>query len=202
MEYVVDNQDDIGEEVQRRIEHFVAKLCPSASGVERRIARKFGLVYAAGRIATEIELLPWDQNHAGKTARLLFQRARSVLSSGRIQADLLLKRLVEVEAGRFPSFNEGTTPTFATDKSLRGFRLRASDDEQLCVCRATLQALWGETYDAVFLHLKKTGALAPGEGGKSGKQIRVTVAGRTEKKRMLVIDLGQLRDLTEGIKSS
>lgn len=201
LEYVVDHQDDMGDEIQRHIQRFVAKLCPHAGGVERRIARKFGLIYAAGRIATDQGLLPWDESHALKVAGKLFRRARNASNGGRVQVDLLLKGLAEVQASRYPAFTKGTMPSFATDKALKGYRVRDWDVERLCIRLEALETLYHTDIASVLLRLKEIGAMESGQDGRSAKQRWVKVAGRMQKARMLVINLDRLRAMTGSIKA-
>ena len=59
-EYLVGQQDGLHQWVQRRIDKFVDGVDPAGS-VERRICRKIGLLYAAGKLARKAGILPWDK---------------------------------------------------------------------------------------------------------------------------------------------
>lgn len=56
---VVESQDSLTDKVKASVDEFVADNCRDEDGLERRIAQKFGLVYAAGKLACEMELVPW-----------------------------------------------------------------------------------------------------------------------------------------------
>ncbi|MGO9847960.1 MAG: hypothetical protein ACLPKT_15600 [Methylocella sp.] len=51
------------EYVQARSAYFVRHVCDEYDGdVARDVAEKFGLIYAAGRLGIQCELLPWDKS--------------------------------------------------------------------------------------------------------------------------------------------
>jgi uncharacterized protein (DUF927 family) len=48
--------------VQRLVESFVRRVAGQGNGYETRMAMKFGIFYAAGKLAVEAGLLPWDKS--------------------------------------------------------------------------------------------------------------------------------------------
>lgn len=59
--YVVGHLEHVEQEVPRLVELFNHKLKVPATGWERRISSKFGLAYAAGRLAIEAGVLPYSE---------------------------------------------------------------------------------------------------------------------------------------------
>lgn len=191
--HLVIYQDEIAPLVRHHMNRFVEKVAPGASDMERRIARKFGLVYAAGKIATERGLLPWDEKHAASVTKCLFLRAIEVLDGGKRKTRSELQDLVVYAANRYPRFDEGRRPSFRSDVNLQGYVSGAGNNERLHVRSSALRMLFGTGAGNLVRRLKEIHALEDGEGGKVGKQVRVNIAGAVQKTRMLVIKTAVLR---------
>lgn len=68
------NRDEAGAELMRFMERGVENFCPAgADGQVRRVARRFLLCAAAGEMAAEWELVPWEQGAALAAARTCFE---------------------------------------------------------------------------------------------------------------------------------
>src|SRR4051794_17716590 len=63
--------------IQKLIEKFIQRVKPQ-DGVEDRIARKFGFVYAVGRIAVTEGILDWPKNLPFSVTKTLFRRAQAL----------------------------------------------------------------------------------------------------------------------------
>ncbi len=74
IEVVAPDLDDLREEVKGSVRDFVADNCPAgADGQVQRVAGRFGLIAAAGEIATALGILPWDSGEALNSARTCFK---------------------------------------------------------------------------------------------------------------------------------
>ena len=69
--------DDLEGTIEECVNRFVAKVQPQP-GMDARIARKFAVVYAAGRLATKAGLLPWPSRLPLRTVRRLYEAARDL----------------------------------------------------------------------------------------------------------------------------
>lgn len=67
---------DKSAEIRRLTERFVSRVSPSTNGWEIRFARKFGVIYAAMRMATIAGILPWKRRYAFKVTKKCYQLAR------------------------------------------------------------------------------------------------------------------------------
>ncbi len=74
IEFVAPDLDDLREEVKGSVRDFVADNCPAgADGQVQRVAGRFGLIAAAGEIATALGILPWDSGEALNSTRTCFK---------------------------------------------------------------------------------------------------------------------------------
>lgn len=65
---------DVGDMIAASVADFVATQVPAgADGQVQRAARRFGLVAAAGELATALDILPWPKNEAFGAAAVMFR---------------------------------------------------------------------------------------------------------------------------------
>ena len=65
---------DVGDMIAASVADFVAThVPPGADGQVQRAARRFGLVAAAGELATALDILPWPKNEAFGAAGVMFR---------------------------------------------------------------------------------------------------------------------------------
>jgi hypothetical protein len=174
------------EKVPERVSRFLTRECPNAGDVERRIGRKFALVYAAGYLARAAGILPWEVNFPLSVCSGLF---RSVMAARRAQeADIagLLRRLAEA-LRILPLVAENATPVFGSS-AFAGYRVERNGRPVAYVRRGWLESFCGSSAVTVVNHLTRAGALLPGHGGRKGQQVRIQVQEATRKVRLLAID--------------
>lgn len=116
LEWIKIVQSDLNwyrEKVPERVSRFLTRECPNAGVVERRIGRKFVLVYAAGYLARAAGILPWEVNFPLSVCSGLFW---SVIAARRAQnADLAgLFRRVAGSLRNLPLVTENATPIFGS----------------------------------------------------------------------------------------
>jgi hypothetical protein len=80
---MIDAQDTHTGKVKAAISRFGAEhVPPSASGQVARAARRFGLIAAAGELATELAVLPWPAGEATKACGVVFDQWLSTRGGG------------------------------------------------------------------------------------------------------------------------
>ncbi len=79
--YVVDHPEHVEQEVARLVARFNRKVKVPATGWERRISSKFGLAYAAARLAIEADVLPWSTSLVRDCCVSSYRLARSQLTT-------------------------------------------------------------------------------------------------------------------------
>lgn len=82
-------------QTQLLIDKFVKNSVPTGTGVEKRLARKFGLVWAAGMIAVKAGLLPWNKTLVRDVVEKIFTAARGAAFATRIDLATMRKRLLK-----------------------------------------------------------------------------------------------------------
>ncbi|WP_281502937.1 DUF927 domain-containing protein [Ancylobacter crimeensis] len=71
---LVDNFDAIAPNVKAYVDEFLEENCPTdADGQVSRVAARFGLVAAAGEMATLADVLPWEPGEATRAAARCFR---------------------------------------------------------------------------------------------------------------------------------
>jgi Domain of unknown function (DUF927) len=96
----------------RRARKFVANFVlhvEAETPWDRRFARKFGLVYAAARLAAEYGVAPWSANSALKPILRIYRNARRRVATAEEAADDVVDRLHQWSANprKFPICRKG-----------------------------------------------------------------------------------------------
>ena len=164
-----------------------------------RIARKFGLVYAAGTIACKKKFMPWNEEFVFEVVNLLMRRSLSNVIED-ISPLRVVKSLFDAvgDKGKLPWLN-AERQLKIPDGQVRGFRWRKKGRVLIAIRRDILPGLVGlsQSSDTIIRLLGEAGVLEKGHGGKTTQQIPftlVTSKGEEEKSlRMLVIDRKKLR---------
>jgi hypothetical protein len=172
-------------------EIYLRKTRPTA-GIEERIARKFALVYGAGKIAVEARLLPFEVGVVYRAVRAM--HLRSVKFRAR-PSDDLRKMLAEVanqldESDAFPEVSRGGEVVADSSIKLLGVRTTWNGRRVVGLRTEALEAWFGEASTRAFISwLKEKRVLHDGGGSRATTQLRVqlVLAGkRMEKPRFLV----------------
>jgi hypothetical protein len=75
---------------------------------QERFAHKFAITCAAGMIAAERGIAPWDNRHAAKCVVRVYKLARRAMGGGEEQSPAILNSIVEaVRAAHFPLMQKG-----------------------------------------------------------------------------------------------
>lgn len=178
---------------------FVDAVGP-ADAYEHRIALKFGLVYAAGRIAVETGFLPWKWSLPLRVVRHLYQRALSALQVGCPREALLALDDALRDPEVFPDIGSGKELRLGEGNRFVGFRFSRGGQVLVAIRQEALSLiLEGITEPEVLIGaLEQAGVLEGGHGGRTGQQVRVSIvsrtAGRIEKPRCLVMKETKLEE--------
>lgn len=81
-------------EVGSLIEEFVKSVVPTGSSVEKRLARKFGLVFAAGVLASRAKIVLWSKASIRAAVGKCFSRARSAAFGSKLHLGMAQSRLL------------------------------------------------------------------------------------------------------------
>ncbi len=76
------------------IEEFVKAVVPTGTSVEKRLARKFGMVYAAGIIASHAKIVPWGSKSIRASVEKCFSRARAAAFGSKVHLGTARARLL------------------------------------------------------------------------------------------------------------
>lgn len=122
---------ELREEVRKLAAEFVSQYCPEgANGQVIRVCERFGLVAAAGRLATELGIVPWEENEAELAAAKCFDEWLGQLEDSSVPHEVeaglaqIRKYLEQHGDSRFGKIGETTTRTIS---GRAGFREKNDD---------------------------------------------------------------------------
>lgn len=162
--------------VRKLINKFVAKVAAGGNSYDRRYAKKFGLVYAAGKIAVEEKLLPWPDSLPLKVASKCYRLARAEIIDPDAQINDLIRKLASLSKDpmRFPRISHSgdnktkvSVDRFGVRFKDNGFDVIAMDRDRLCEFTGP-----GLSARSIGEALDTRGLLAPGTEGNRTSQIR------------------------------
>lgn len=184
-----------------RLEEFIADfestVVPgSASGQVRRVAHRFGVVAAAGELASEAGLLLWPVGHAFWAARICFESWLSRRGgAGELEASQAIQTVRHHLQTRSNVHYEwlshlGGTHDFQDRKNIPLYGYKRMDDDDRVEHLITpdafkLEICAGLDEKAVRKHLFDAGFLVPAKDGQRTHSIRIPDIGP---KRFLVIN--------------
>ena len=180
---------------------FLDKVQPQP-GLEERLARKFALVYAAGRLAVDAGLLPWSKKLPLRVTLRLYRHAyahRTAIPKDLSDALQQLRQIIDDPVLVPVASAQCDRPIdFVQCQILAGFRLVQKGQPVIALRREGLEALFDPTVSRKIVDwICTTGAVLTGHGARSGQQlpIRLRVGGRLiDKPRFLVVAAKQLQD--------
>ncbi|WP_143748649.1 DUF927 domain-containing protein [Mesorhizobium sophorae] len=179
------------------IDRFVEKACPTSAGVDSRVAAKFGLVYAAGRLAIRHGLLPWPKNLPLRVCKRLYLRCLETNGGlERALEDAKANLLMAVQdAERFPVVTNSTPKLQA---GFEGYRRVKSGNTELMITQAAFRNAVGSAAKGLLRQLQAERIVESGHGKRSAKQVWLNVDGRISKHRLLVLDYDSLLTALNG----
>ena len=109
---------DVADRIIELFKEFVAAMAEGALGLEQRIAKKYAIVYAAGRVGVESGLLPWPREWPFRAVRACYENSLTQLDPDGVAAAKAVRRLAQslrdprllprflAQRGRYPEWNE------------------------------------------------------------------------------------------------
>ncbi|ESY09151.1 DUF927 domain-containing protein [Mesorhizobium sp. C386A] len=196
--YLVANQDTLEASVTGYIDKFVDHVCPDQGGVQRRIAQKFGLMFAAGRLAIEAGILPWMPRDCGRLLSRIYRCSQQEAQNPEKPQDDPATAIWQATRDRnvLPRFANGEDIKIV--ESCPGFIAGPSGKRRLFMSTDALSVLFPDTLASTIDQLTSLGIALKGDGGKRTRQIRVSVGGRQKKVRFVAFNLRSLKKAAVG----
>jgi putative DNA primase/helicase len=166
LQRIVDDRPELPDIITDGVGQFVAETVPNgASGQVERVARRFGLIAAAGELATEYGLTGWNEGEAADSVRACFQSWLEDYGTGSREDTALLaqvRRFLETHgASRFQSLGAES----ATIYNRAGFWRDKDEARQFLVLPETFRSevVTGFKLADACKVLKAAGILQPGK---------------------------------------
>lgn len=194
LEHVQPNRAAVVEKAERLVESYIERTKqPGDSGQEMRVARKFAIIYAAGKLAVQHGLLPWDKNLPLNAVLRLHKLARDVLltESKQLYAALLSVNDATSVDEDFPTVQGAQRPRFKAGCQPDGFIREDGSQRTLYITQKALARITGKPESAkrFMSRMKQLNALDGASAGRNGKQPEVLIGRKKANPRMLKIDL-------------
>lgn len=167
------------------IKHLVEELAPEGTSRQcARAAAQFGLVAAAGELATAFGVLPLDPGEALEAARTCFQAWQARQGDARyapehLEAIRAVQRYISLHGNsRFEVLRQGRVMEDGFDRPIQnraGYRKMVEDGTQYIILPEILRSevCRGLSPEYVVSCLRSEGLLDPGENGRAQKKVRI-----------------------------
>jgi Domain of unknown function (DUF927) len=179
------------------IDKFLQKVRAGSDPWARRFATKFAVVYAAARLAAELEVAPWLPGHPFKCVERLYKAARAQVITPEETLTALLHRLANNASSvtRFPKIDKGDSVPAELKDKVWGIHSEARDGTAfLAIHSDRFNSLVNPAHhaDRVRELLVEGGYTVPGKEGRHVRQIKVQGFGSTEKPYFLCVRLDRI----------
>jgi putative DNA primase/helicase len=179
------------------IEKFLQKVGAGSDPWTRRFAIKFAVVYAAARIAAELEVAPWPKSHPLKCILRLYKRARALVVTPEESLTALLHQLANNASSttRFPKVEKGDSLPAELKNKVWGIHSKARDGTAfLAIHSDRFDSLVNPAHHAARVRklLVEGGYTVPGKQGRHVRQIKVKGFGSTDKPYFVCVRMDRL----------
>ena len=189
--------EDHGQRATELIEKFLKKIRVGNDPWALRFAGQFAVVYAAARLAAELDVAPWPVNHPFKCVARLYKRAHELVATPEEALQDLLRHLAKNGSAmdRFPKVGKGDSLPKHLRSVAWGVRGETRDGTPfLAIHSDRFDDLVHPRHHAVPVRslLAEGGYTVPGKEGRHVRQIKVQGFGSTEKPYFVCVRLDQL----------
>jgi putative DNA primase/helicase len=178
------------------VERFLQKAKVGNDPWTHRFATKFAVVYAAARLAAELEVVPWPKRHPLKCILRLYKQARELVVTPEEALESLLEQLAKnTSSRRFPEFHKGDSLPARVTRRAWGIRSKARDGRPfLAIHFNRFDNLVKPAHHAarVCKLLADGGYTVSGKEGRHVRQIKVQGFGSAEKPYFVCVRLDRL----------
>lgn len=191
----VHDDEDIIKDARELIEYFVKLIDINTNdGLSHRVAKKFGLIYAAGILAQEHGIIPWSRDDIKEITCGFFDEAAKTLHNVAAEVDRGLQQLQQrlSEKPTVRRFADQERPTFARSTPPSMFIKKSGYVKELCITRSKFHSLFVSEHvgTAALERLQRNQIVI---SGSAQKRIRLTkVKPDSAKVRYMVFNLDLL----------
>ncbi len=179
---------------------FVGEKLKPRTAIEQRIAKKFGLTYAAGMLAIKHGCAPFTENGLERACKWTFDVSLRQMGLGRFWSPSGIAAHLLAESEKeylFPTVEVGELVPEIIAPLVKGIKRTIGKRGILAIRSEGLADLLPEMgrSDEILRRLATTGALLSGDGASRTRQIQVKGWPGGERPRFHVFDLEVLRSL-------
>jgi hypothetical protein len=174
--------------IRQHVDEFIELVAGGENGLEGRIARKFGVVYAAGVLAVEAGLLPWPPEWPLKVVRYCYDLARDERDPDRRSVERGIAEIARSlkDQQRFPKHSAKRGAPFFGEAAL-GLMIMRNGRKRSLLCQDRLRVVGihdPRIQKKMIEKMRELGMLRVSGNATSTVQMRVRAPdGETEKQR-------------------
>jgi hypothetical protein len=189
-------EQDLTERVKELFYEFVDAVVTSSNGLEKRFAKKFAILYAAGAIANEAGYLGWPEDWPMRAVRSCYENSVEQRDPDRVFLLRSCKRLVIKRAELFPKMDprRGRYSEWTDDQI--GFRKTSGEQTVYYLARERAHLADQDSSSiaaALFGRLKEMTFIESGPNATSSDPFRVrSPSGKIVKVRFWRLDMRKL----------
>jgi hypothetical protein len=175
--------------VRSLVDKFVEMTAGGENALEKRFARKFGVMYAAGEIAVKAGLLPWPPDWPFKVVQQCYWLSRNIRDpdAGAIEAGLMAIAQALKCKGRFLRHDASERKLLSFTESALGLRLSKGGKSRYYICPNRLELLGvkdSKIRQLIIEKAKELGLIVASKNASSSVQLRIkTPEGHVKKFR-------------------
>ena len=181
------------------VDSFVKRTAGHGDGWDTRYARKFGVLYAVGRLAVKAGILPWPTAWPFKAVARCYRRAVGAMRSEREFSEKVIRMLASraTDPKRFVAVLRGQRSVIRFDNQTIGIRTKYHGKDVLAIRDKSLARLAGRVAVAkvIIKELETARLLRGGHGQRRTTQlpVQINIVGEiVTKPRFWLIDLQRL----------
>jgi hypothetical protein len=202
-------EEDRSRRLVKLTNEFVERVAGFGDGWDERFARKFGVIEAAGRLATEAKIVPWPDSWSSQAVLRCYRRAVRATRTDEELAEKTIRLIASLSQNpeRFPRVGQDGPTEMRFDDRTLGIRTMYRRREVCGMRDEQLYRLAGGRVGgkAVIRELRQRDVLVGGHGHAGTTQLPVTIEIGDEivtKPRFWVLDVERLIKAAELVSKS
>lgn len=167
-------EKDLSSEISRKVDFFVSQLSDVDGSYRQRLARKFGILYAAGQTAVNNGILAWSKEWPLKAVSKAYDIACQEIFAEEYAARKKLHVLrTRIKSSTYFPKAVSTSKPIKFPKGTLGLRCTLKGKRVIGIRDEDLRHFAGDNKiaDDMLAILRKAGAMGTGQGHASTKQL-------------------------------
>jgi putative DNA primase/helicase len=199
LEQLTNDVEDVSKYLQDAVDAFVRKNASNSGAQAERVAKRFGLIAAAGELAINLGILPWPKGEASAAAKRCFHEWLAKHgTTGPFEVDQGIDQIRWViertASSRFEPWEKADAKYAVYDRLGYVKDVKDTGEGQLfyILPQGWKEICRGYNPERLSAELVKRGIMKPGSGNKTSRPEWLPGMSRGKKRRVYVLDASAL----------